>query len=243
MPVVKNVIRVAVCDDCKSDRDFLREALLQYSGEDPKLFEIEEFESGEVLLEKNAEQYDLIFLDIYMGQMTGMDTAGELRKRGVVSKIVFCSTSSDFAAESYDVDALYYLVKPYERKKLYGVLDRFLAAFPQLHSIRVKVGRDMTDVYLKDIIYVEANNKKCIIHTGYGQLEASITMVELGELLKEPEFVRPIRYAIVSMKEVVSVPTDIMKLSCGVEIPVSRGKRQDMKKAFAEYRWMMSKQR
>lgn len=241
MAEVKNSIRVAVCDDCKSDRDFLRESLKTYKAENPALFEIEEFESGEALLANGAEQYDLIFLDIYMGQMTGMDTAGELRRRGVTSKLVFCSTSSDFAAESYDVAALYYLVKPYEKEKLYGVLDRFIKDFPQLHSIQVKVGRDMTDVYLKDIVYVEANNKKCIIHTGYGALEASITMAELGELLREPEFVRPIRYAIVSMKEVVSVPTDVIKLSCGVEIPVSRGKRQDMKKAFAEYRWMLAK--
>ena len=82
MAGVKNSIRVAVCDDCKSDRDFLRENLKTYKAENPALFEIEEFESGEALLANGAEQYDLIFLDIYMGQMTGMDTAGELRRRG-----------------------------------------------------------------------------------------------------------------------------------------------------------------
>ncbi len=241
--MVNNAIRIAVCDDCLSDRIFLREGLLQFGSLEKVSFEMDEFESGEALLEHGAEQYDLIFLDIYMGQKTGMDIAGELRRMGIKSKIVFCSTSSEFAAGSYDVDALYYLVKPYEREKLFGVLNRFLAVFPRIHSIQVKVGRDMVEVYPEDIIYVESNNKKCIIHTGYGLLEASITMAELGELLKEPEFVRPIRYAIVSMKEVVSVPTDVMKLSCGIEIPVSRGKRHDMKQAFAEYRWMMAKQR
>lgn len=239
----KNAIRIAICDDCEKDRSFLRESLLNYVKGDQKLFEIEEFESGEALLRDNVNKYDLIFLDIYMAGMTGMDAAEELKKRKVKAELVFCSTSSEFAAESYEVNALYYLVKPYEKEKLFHVMDRFMASFPQLHSIQVKVGRDLAEVFLQDIVYVEANNKKCIIHTKCGDIEASITMSELGELLKEPEFVRPIRYAIVSMKEVVAVPTDVMKLSCGEEIPVSRGKRQNIKKAFAEYRWMMTKKR
>ena len=108
-------------------------------------------------------------------------------------------------------------------------------------SVLVSTPEADIKVPLADILYVEASNKKCILHTVKEDLEVSLSMSELAGMLPSAEFVRPIRYAIVSLKEVVAVPTDVMKLSNGVEIPIGRGERQVMKKAFAEYRWMMSK--
>ncbi len=237
----KEGIRVAICDDNDADRNFLKDALREYSKGQNNLFYVEEFESGEELLNAKDCRFVLIFLDIYMQGVNGMEVAKELRQRGSKSMIVFCSSSKEYAVESYEVDALYYLMKDYDKDALFQVLDRFFRKYPVGRSIEVKAGRNRMIVAMQDILYVEASNKKCIIHTIKGDIEASVSMSELAETLTLPEFVRPIRYAIVSLKEVIAVPTDVMRLSNGVVIPISRGERQNMKKAFAEYRWMVSK--
>lgn len=233
-------IRIAICDDEQKDREFIKETLNKYLNGQMHLFHIREFESGESFLE-SKESFDLIFMDIYMQEMTGMEVAKELRARGDKTKIAFCSTSKDFAVESYEVDALHYLIKDWKKETLYPILDKFFRTFPAGRSIEVKTGRERAVVLMQDILYVEASNKKCIIHTKNEDIEATMSMSELGELLRLPEFARPIRYAIVSLKEVVAVPTDVVRLSNGVEIPVSRGEKQNIRNAFTEYRWMVSK--
>jgi len=233
-------VRIAVCDDLAGDREFLTAALKEYEALHRYRFAIEEFTSGEALLAVDTDNYDLIFLDIFMGEKNGMEVAGELVKRSGKAALVFCSTSAEFAVQSYEVNALHYLLKPYTKEKLSGVLDRFFRAYKSQRNILVKVGRSEEMIYLQDILYVEANNKKSVIHTKNGDVEASVSMGQLMEMLPEGEFVRPIRYALVSMAEVVSVPTDVMKLSDGTEVPVSRGEKQNMKDAFADYRWKHS---
>lgn len=234
-------IRIAICDDCKEDREFFKEALREYTNGQMNLFSVDEFECGEALLSADTDVYTLIFMDIFMKGMNGMETAKELRSKGTKAMLVFVSSSKEFAVESYQVEALHYIIKDYDKSVLHQVLDKFFRNYPMDRSIEVKVGRERRMVRLQDILYVEASNKKCILHTVKEDLEVSLSMSELAGMLPSAEFVRPIRYAIVSLKEVVAVPTDVMKLSNGVEIPIGRGERQVMKKAFAEYRWMMSK--
>lgn len=236
-------LEVAICDDQREDRKKITEAIAEYIKISSCEVHVREFESGEALLADDPSKFALFFLDVYMGGQTGIEVAAELRKSGCKGEIVFCSTSRESAADSYDVGALYYLVKPYEKEKLFGVLDRFFSACQAVRSITVKVGRSEERILVHDIIYIESNNKTCIIHTTAGDVETSTTLSQLGELLQAPEFARPIRYALVSMRSVVAVPTDVMRLSNGVEIAISRGKRKEMKDVFAEYRWMEAKAR
>lgn len=234
-------IRIAICDDCEEDRKFIKDVLDEYAKGQKNLFYVEEFESGEAFLRRETNRFALIFLDIFMTGINGMEVARTLRERGEKAMLVFCSSSREFAVESYEVNALHYLIKDRNKELLYQVLDKFFQAFPVGRSIEVKTGRERRMILMQDIVYVEANNKKCIIHTKEEEIEVTMTMSEMNELLTLPEFARPIRYAIVSLKEVTAVPTDIVRLSNGVEIPIGRGERKNMKQAFAEYRWMVSK--
>ena len=107
----KKGIRIAICDDSSRDREFIKSVLNEYALGHRDIFLIEEFENGEELLEIQEDVFHLIFLDIYMNSLNGMDVARTLREKGIKSRIVFCSSSKDFAAESYEVDELYYLIK------------------------------------------------------------------------------------------------------------------------------------
>ena len=68
-------------------------------------------------------------------------------------------------------------------------------------------------------------------------------VAELAELLPKKEFCRPIRSALVSLKEVVAIPTDVLKLSDGTEIGISRMKRKEIQEAFADYSWRNTRRR
>ena len=109
-------MQVAIIDDLAVCRQDIKEYLLRYirenyQGEEP---ELDEFESGTRFLDAFRPQvYDVIFIDQYMEGMSGMDTAREIRKLDEEAALIFVTTSSDHAVDSYGVRASGYLIKPF----------------------------------------------------------------------------------------------------------------------------------
>ena len=178
-----------------------------------------------------------------MSGMNGMETAKKLISRNSRVQIVFGSTSTEFAAEAFDIEALHYMVKPVGKEKLFHILDRFFDSVYSLRTVNVKVGRLEESIYISDILYAEADGKRAKIHTKKGVIDASMSMADLEEVLPANEFCRPIRWALVSMREIVAMPTDILKLSDKTEIPISRLKRKEIQDAFANYSWRSTRRR
>lgn len=230
-------MKIAVCDDLKTDREKIIMLLSSYLDQNNLYAKIDEFESGESFLEADTTCYSLIFMDIFMGKLNGMETARKLIQRNHKIQIVFVSTSIDFAAEAFNIEALHYIVKPIEEAQVYGVLDKFFESFYSMRTVEVKVGRLEESIYLSDILYVEAKGKKTLIHMKKGVLEASQSLAEMSQILPAGDFCMPIRWALVAMREITSMPSDKLKLSDQTEIPISRGKREEIKQAFADFRW------
>ena len=230
-------IRIAICDDCEQDMQKTQQLLSRYLDENNLYVPVDTFSSGEALLAADISSYGLIFLDIFMGRQNGMETAKQLIKKNRKAQIVFASTSIDFAAEAFDIEALHYMVKPIEEKQMYRVLDKYFESFTAMRTIAVKVGRQEEDIYISEIMYIEAKGKKTILHLKNGSLEASQSLSEMMALLPDGEFCMPIRWACVSMREITALYTGSLQLSDGTEIPVSRGKREEVKAAFAEFKW------
>lgn len=113
------MIRIAVCDDSP---DFLQRAVdmvERWSQQCGIPTEIYPFDNGDALLSKNAVTHmDIIFLDIIMPLQNGIDTAKELRQNDNAAKIIFLTSSPEFALESYEVKAQGYLLKPVTYEKL-----------------------------------------------------------------------------------------------------------------------------
>ncbi len=233
----KMPLLIAICDDLSEDRQALRTQLCAYLGQNGISAEITEFSSGEAFLSCEIERFALVFLDIFMNGINGMETAKQLIARHSGTQIVFCSTSREFAAESYEVDALHYLVKPVETERLRRVLDRFFDGWNALRTLSLKVGRTEEEVLISDIRYLEASGKHCIVYTRSGPLEVSATLSELYALLPTEEFVRPIRYAAVALREVTKIPSTELELTDGAKIAISRGEREHMKQCFFDYKW------
>lgn len=111
-------LRIAITDDLNSEREKLSSAIIApFSKVGLNVGNIDEYTSGEELLRQfSAGRYDLIFLDIYMGGMSGVETAKRIRALDKNVMLVFVTTSNEFASESYAVKANFYLLKPVGRK-------------------------------------------------------------------------------------------------------------------------------
>ena len=194
---------------------------------------------------RGSVNYDFFNKMLTRGKEKGdmVQTAKALIVRNSRVQIVFESTSTEFAAEAFDIEALHYLVKPVKKEKLFGILDRFFDSVYSLRTVNVKVGRLEESIYLSDILYVEADGKRAKVHTKKGVMEVSMSVAELERVLPEKEFCRPIRWALVSMREIAAMPTDVLKLSDQTEIPISRLKRREIQETFADYSWRSTRRR
>ena len=120
-------MNIAIVDDLRSDADQLRTILMSYAYENSLDLSIEVFSGGEEFLyEYQKYNYTLIFMDIYMNGISGIETAQKIRETDTDTAIIFLSTSNEFMPEAFSIHAYDYISKPAEKGRLYKVMDDFL---------------------------------------------------------------------------------------------------------------------
>ena len=203
-------LRIAVCEDLEKDMEHLS-SLIGESGVDA---EVSCFNNGGAFLASHpAGKYDLVFLDIYMGNITGVEVARVLRSTDDRCGIVFTTSSEDFRSEAFDVGAEQYLVKPVVKEKLLKVLNK-RTPDRRRKSCAVNVKGKHTEIPFNDIMYVEVKNHNCIVHTVDGEIDTGTTMTieSFQNLLPASRFMRCHKSYIVNLSFVQSVDRDfIMK--------------------------------
>lgn len=231
------MIQIAICDDSATDRGTLKRMLECYFAKNSQPVDIEEYDNGTVLADDYADGmmlYQLIFLDIFLLDSHGLNIAKTIREFDTDVKIIFFTTSVDFAVESYEVSAFYYLVKPVNEMKLYDIIDRFFLCFHKnpIQSLLVKRGHQTKRLLYSEIFYVESKNSFVIIHAKNGELfRLYLKLSELEKALPPVPFLRCHQSYIVNLNYVRSV-NKVFVMIDGTELPI---RRQDMKKIKERY--------
>lgn len=122
---VNEILKIAICDDDPTELKRILSMLSEYLDINNYLADINTYSSGEEFLSSDVKKYQLVVLDIFMGDINGIDTAKKLMELHPECKIIFCSTSNAYASESYDVNALRYLNKPLEIETMRSICDRY----------------------------------------------------------------------------------------------------------------------
>ena len=158
-------MRVAFIDDDPNELKILHTYFNDLT--DPSTISIDDFSSGEEFLSRfTAGLYDLVTLDIFTGDLTGVDVARKIRETDHNVRLVFCTTSNDFASESYEVAACYYLHKPYTEANVKSMLDRLnLEELERTRSLSLPDGQS---VLLRDIIYADYTSHRMVFHCKKG---------------------------------------------------------------------------
>ena len=174
-------MKVAFVDDDRNELNILRTYMTRLT--DSSTTKIDEFTSGEAFLSHwTAGLYDLVVLDIFMGTLTGIDVARKIRKTDPNVRLVFCTTSNEFACESYEVNACYYLRKPFSEEHVKSMLDRLnLAELELTRSLSLPDGQS---VILRDIIYADYTSHRMIFHCKKcGEIISRISFAEIEPML------------------------------------------------------------
>ncbi len=230
------MMRIAVCDD---NTEFLNRAVgmvKKWSDLSGTPVEIYSFDNGDSLLAKNASvRMDVVFLDIIMPLQTGMDAARELRRSDNAVKIIFLTSSPEFALESYEVKAQGYLLKPVSYEKIKEVLDDVCLSFAEEPKNTVlKTTFGYQKIYFHDIEYAEAQNKRVIFYMQNGRVIYAVDpLYSLEEKLTEDDgFFKCHRSYLVYMPSVDHFDASEIYLKSGRNIPIARGYTKAFKEAY-----------
>ncbi len=230
-------MRAAIIDDKSEDRDILYKELvtvLQEKGY--RVDGIDLFINGEQFL-KAFEQgkYDLLFFDIYMDGINGIEAASEVRKTDQEVRMVFVTTSNDFAAESYLLRADYYLLKPFAHDEIVKALDIINLADYEMQ--RVVTLPDDSTCLLHDIIYSEYYNHRIILYLKNNQKRKIRTsQASIEEILcRNDFFVTCTKGIIINLEYVQRIDDSTVFLMENYQVPVSRRRMTDIRKAHAAY--------
>ena len=185
-------MRIGICDDSQLDREMIRDLLDLYFADKSIAYQVDLYSSGVDVIHEFQEgtAYDIVFLDIYMEKMLGIDVARELRRLHYAGEIVFLTATSDFAVDSYEVQAGGDLLKPHSYEKLCMVMDRVLSAC-DINTYQIQRRGVVTRIPYHEILYVESRNTRCLLHRkGGGTYTMYKKLGEIEEELYDPRFLR-----------------------------------------------------
>lgn len=225
-------MKIAIVDD---DVQAL-EKLCAYMSELTDTSDIDTFSSGEKLLSVwSADMYDLIILDIFMDRLTGMETARRIRETDSNVLIVFATSSNEFASESYEVNACYYLHKPFGKERVQAMLDRLgLEELELRRPLTLPGGRKIP---LRCIVYADFASHCVTLHCKTGE-DITIRMPFSDfepQLCGYPFFFSPCKGVIVNFHEVVRQGADTFVLSNGDSVPISRRRAREVREAYSAF--------
>jgi DNA-binding LytR/AlgR family response regulator len=229
-------IKIGICDDRAEDIGRLKEALYSYNPS----FQIIEYTDGDQLLEDCEEKkypFDLLFLDIYMPLINGIELAGKIRSLMNDVKIIFVSSSKDHYSDAYDVFAFHYLIKPIDSNKLNYVLDHALINIRKERSCQIQFSYKGANYRLlcMDILYVESRDKLILFHTLEGAvLKCYAKLTDIMDQLPRESFVRCHQSYAVNMLHIKEMTDSSLRID-DMNISISRKYRKESKDKYYEY--------
>ncbi|MCI9621219.1 MAG: response regulator transcription factor [Dorea sp.] len=229
------MINIGICDDEASMRRLLRAPLeqkLQLLGADYRIFE---YDCGETLLTRpETEWLDILFLDIEMKQLSGMETAKNLRKRDSHTLLIFVTAYPDFVFQGYEVHAFHYILKPYENQKIMKVLEQAIKELGQNreHYFTLEQKSGTTKIPAKKILAFSSDRRKIIISLEDGNKLEFYGKLDAVETDLPDYFIRCHNRHLVNLNYVTALEKDGCTLR-SQSFPVSRAYRQSVEIAFA----------
>lgn len=230
-------MRIALCDDESDDRKKVADALNAYAQQNRLKFEIDEFEESSAFLAAFRQApYPIVFLDIYMGGIGGIETARQVCAIDENCSIIFVTSSTDFRAEGFEVAAVHYLVKPVGYAEIETAMNRCKRHFDlDDRFFFVLSDRRKIKLYYNDVVYIEVYGKKTLIHTFSATIESRTPLAEIKKSLESGPFLQTHRCYIVNMTMIHRISEDAFLMKNNETVPIRKNGRQEVKDAYSDY--------
>ena len=227
-------MRIAIVDDLGAERERLAAMLTaELHAAHTDIHKLDTFTSAESFLESwTTGAYDLILLDIYMGGATGVEAAHKIRETDEHVHLVFCTTSNEFASESYALGISYYLHKPYSTDDLRRMIRKVRPADYEL--TRYILLPDGQKLILRTITYTQYDNHVITIFRNQGAaLTVRMSQGAFEALVADAAFIVPCSKGItVNLHEVRRMAESDFVMNDGSLVPISRRKFKEVQKLY-----------
>lgn len=231
-------MHIAICEDNKEDLANILLLLEKYKQEHNAFLTYTTFNSGVDLLSKEKNCiYTLYLLDVIMPLVNGVEVAKEIRNFNPEAKIIFLTSSPEFAVESYSVNATDYILKPVNEDRFFSVLDNLLINIqkPQ-EGLTIKTKNSINRILFSRLSYVEVMNKKVYFHLSDNSIRVATARLSEFEniLCTRPEFMRVHRSYIVNLYEIDQITQNKIITHQGKIIPVSRSLYKEIRDTYVK---------
>lgn len=229
-------MKIAILDDCAEDRSELRLMLNEYFAARGVESQVCEFSSSADFLRVfSPGEFQIAFIDIFLDGENGMDAARRAFEEDPECRLVFFTVSYDYAVDSYLVRAAYYLTKPIDFRRLHDALNICCRALDN-KSVELTVGCLPTRLQLKDICFVDCENRDVRVHLSDRTLAVAESFFQLSSVLMDDgRFLSCNRNVAVNMEQIAEVREGDFVLKNGARVPIRVRRRAELKRAWLAY--------
>lgn len=230
------MLRIAVVEDDAPTREKLCTLIRDHASSKGKDLAVTPLEDGSSLLGGALSGYDIIFLDIMLPGLTGMEVAERIRAGDPDVVLVFVTNAAQYAIKGYAVGALDFVLKPVNPYEFLVKLERALerAAQRRQRPITLQTADGVQVLSSRDILYVETRDRKLFYHTTRGCFAVRSSMQSAEALLGSLRFVRCNQCYLVNLRHVQSVQGDFVTVGRD-RLEVSRRQRAAFLEAMLQY--------
>lgn len=224
-------LKAAICDD---EIIIAREILNELRQLCPD-YVIDIFTNGKDLIHSD-KHYDLIFLDIEMPGLNGMETAEKIRSHGKGEYIIFLTSHTEFMPEAFKVKAFRFLIKPVDTEKFREAVIQAEKEILNDEKISVTEKGRTSLIGIKDIVCIEAFGDGTYIHTKYETIENNKTLKYWKNFLGNEHFYQTHKSYLVALRYVKCIGASDIEMQFMKEKPlISRRKQTEFNKVFFSY--------
>lgn len=228
-------LKIAICEDTAAEEKKLL-AMLETSGIPT---ESSVFHNAENLLKTYEPQsYDLVLMDIYMDGMNGVEAVKRIREVDQEVPVAFVTTSQEFALESYRLNALKYIEKPYGKEEIEDILQLALLKKYSAPGLIIHKNGKEGKIRFQNILYLEVQGRHLLIHLkDGGEIQITEKMSVLLPQLEGHSFFYSHKSFCVNLNYVQYIDTELkcFLMENGTNVPIRRESMPEAKKALEEH--------
>lgn len=228
------MIKVAVVEDNEKDFSALKECITRFGEEENIAFSVEWFKNGVIFLENRNANYDIVFMDIEMDHMNGIQTSEKLRETDEICCLIFITNMAQYAIDGYGVGALDYILKPVSYGSLKFRLQRALNTLKKRDDDIVIGKRQCVRISASDIVYVESFGHRQTYHTKNGNYDVFSSLSSIRKTLECFGFALCNSCYLVNLFYVDKIDGDYVFIK-GEQLKISDNKKKSFKKEFINY--------